>query len=268
MSNPASTRFRGIAHVHSSYSFDGACDYPRLRETFVRAGLHFACMTEHIEDLRQQDIDAIRNACEAYSDSSFLFIPGIEMDCFTIYFLGVGPVQVNFSSERSIYTSLRNAARLCVLSHPIKANFAYPNWILADCDAVEIMNSKHDGAFYFRPQSERLLASVRRWRTEVVPIVGMDFHMPSQLTSVHMRLSREGPLTASFVLDELSAGRVEFFQGQQALTELGTWARTVRRARIRLMDLAHLVNRAMGQVGLRPPRRVRRFLSRFLEGSQ
>jgi len=259
---------KGVAHVHSSRSFDGSYDYSQLRTLFVGAGLHFACMTEHIENLTQADIDAIRQECHHHSDQDFLFIPGIEMDCFTIYFLGLDSVSVDFKDNLSIYNSLRESSGLCVLSHPIKANYSYPDWILRDCDAVEIMNGKHDGTFYFRPQSERLLGTIRRSRPEVVPIVGMDFHSPEQFSRVHMRLIREGELTLEFVLGELKAGRVTFRQGDRSLDQLSAVARGARRARIHAMDLAHAINRRLRHLGVSVPKPVRRAIARVMEGSQ
>lgn len=173
--------WKGIVHAHSTYSFDGQCDYSELRNLFRGAGLDFACMTEHIEHLDQHDIDEIIRECRAYSDEKFLFIPGIEMDCFVIFFLGIQETKVDFTNNRTIYRSVRPNTALCVLSHPIKADFSYPDWVLRDCDAVEVLNAKHDGKFYFRPQSGQLLATIRGKRPEVQPLVGMDFHYPAQL---------------------------------------------------------------------------------------
>jgi hypothetical protein len=258
--------WRGVAHVHSTRSFDGRCDYPRLRALLAGAGFHFACMTEHIEGLGQAEVDAILADCRAHSDDHFLFVPGIEMDCFTIYFLGLGPVQVDFSSERAIYASLRAASRLCVLSHPVKAGFRYPDWILRDCDAVEVLNAKHDGRFFFRPQSERLLAHVQGERRAVVPVVGMDLHGPEGLCGVHMRLRMPGPLTADFVLEELAAGRTDLYNGERRLDDASLVARTYWRARIRAMDAAQRANLTLRRWGLRAPRGLRRTLARMLEG--
>lgn len=134
--------WKGIVHAHSTYSFDGQCDYSELRNLFRGAGLDFACMTEHIEHLDQHDIDEIIRECRAYSDEKFLFIPGIEMDCFVIFFLGIQETKVDFTNNRTIYRSLRPNTALCVLSHPIKADFSYPDWVLRDCDAVEVLNAK------------------------------------------------------------------------------------------------------------------------------
>jgi hypothetical protein len=223
-------------------------------------------MTEHIEFLDQEDIDRIVRQCRQASDDEFLFIPGIEMDCWVVYFLGIKDPVVDFTDNRTIYDSLNANARLCVLSHPIKAKYRYPEWILRDCDAVEIMNNKHDGRFYFRPQSEALLRRIRRRRPEVVPVVGMDFHTPDQLCDIHMRLVREGPLDADFILGEIQAGRIDFYRGDARMTDLSAPARALSRARIHAMDAAHFANRTLRRSGLKMPRAIRKPLARFLEG--
>jgi hypothetical protein len=259
-------RLRGVAHVHSTRSFDGKCSYAELREILAGSGLHFACMTEHIEGLGQRDVDGIIEDCLRYSDERFLFVPGIEMDCFTIYLLGVGQAKIDFTSNESIYASLLPSSRLCILSHPIKASFQYPESILNRCHGVEILNAKHDGKFYFRPGSERLLRRVRKSRPGVVPLVGLDFHSPDQLCPIHMRLRNGGPLSPDFVLAELAAGRVDFYDGDHRLDSLTGWNRAYRVSRMQLMDLSHFIHRFLVRFGVRVPGSLRRPLSRFLEG--
>lgn len=263
---PPSRKLAGISHAHSENSFDASCTYPELRQLFMSKGLNFACMTEHIEHLEQSDLDRIVRQCREASDDQFLFIPGIEMDCWVVYFLGIKEPRIDFTDNRTIYESLKAQSQLCVLSHPIKAKFSYPDWIVADCHAVEIMNNKHDGKFYFRPQSEALLRRIRQAKPEVVPIVGMDFHAPAQLCDVHMRLMREGPLDADFILGEIRAARTEFFAGHQRLTDIGVTGRMLRRMRIHLMDFAHFINLTLRKSGFRIPGSIRRPLSRLLEG--
>jgi hypothetical protein len=46
------------------------------------------------EQPARADVDAIIGDCRTHSDEEFLFIPGIEMGCFTTYFLGTGPALV------------------------------------------------------------------------------------------------------------------------------------------------------------------------------
>ena len=257
---------RGIVHAHSTRSFDGTCDYAALRELFMAGGLDFVCMTEHIEHLDQGDIDAILADCAAHSDERFLFVPGIEMDCFVVYFLGVSPTRVDFSDDRTIFDSLRPNARLCVLSHPIKAKYDYPDWIVETCDAVEIMNNKHDGKFFFRPQSERMLDRIRRRKPSVAAVVGMDFHHVDQFCPIHIRLNRPGPLTAEFVTAEIGAGNTAFHDGETCLSGLSPLARLVRRGRVHVMDGAHRINYAMQQAGFKVPGPLRRHIARVMEG--
>lgn len=262
----AQKKLKGIVHVHSKRSFDGVLVYADLRRRFIGSGLDFACMTEHIEYLSQADIEAIIQGCDDHSDDQFLFIPGVEMDCFTVYFLGISRTLVNFSSNRAIYNSLRPNAKLCVLSHPIKARFRYPNWIIEDCDAVEIMNNKHDGKFYFRPQSEELLKRIRQSRPDVIPVVGMDFHHPAQFCPVHIQLTQRGPLTADFVLEQLRMGHTEFFDGSRCLNTADWLSRGYFRGRIYAMDLAHSMNKALRRFGIRVPRGLRKRFARVIEG--
>lgn len=257
---------RGIVHAHSTRSFDGACDYAALRELFIAGNLDFVCMTEHIEHLVQADIDAILADCAAHSDERFLFVPGIEMDCFVVYFLGVSPTRVDFSDNRTIFDSLHPNARLCVLSHPIKAKYDYPGWVVEACDAVEIMNNKHDGKFFFRPQSERMLARIRRDKPGVAAVVGMDFHRVDQFCPIHIRLTRPGPLTAEFITAEIGAGNTAFYDGETCLSDLSPLAQALRRGRVHVMDVAHRVNFSLQQAGFKLPGPIRRRIARVMEG--
>ena len=256
----------GTVHAHSTNSYDGTMSYPQLREFFHARGFAFVCMTEHIEELGQADIDRIVVDCRRHSDERFLFVPGIEMDCFVIYFLGIDHVQVDFASNQTIFDSLARVASMCVLSHPVKAGFEYPEWVRHRCDAVEVLNTKHDGHHYFRPESEELHRSIARDRSDVVRLAGMDFHSPKEWCDVRLRLSREGPLTEAFVLGELRAGAFKVLKGARAMDDYGVVERTLARGRTRIMDVAHGVHRTMTRNGIRVPSPLKRRLRRFLEG--
>jgi len=257
---------KGVAHVHSTISFDGQCDYARLRDLFVSRGLRFACITEHIETLDQAAIDRIVAGCAAHSDAEFLFLPGVEMDFFGVYFAGIRGGPVDFGSRDAVYRSLAAMARMLVLAHPIKKNYAYPPPILDACDAVEVLNSKHDGRFYFRRGSERLLARIRERRPGVAAVVGLDFHQPSDLCPIHMELLDPVPLDPDSVCGALRAGRVRFLSGAESLGDLGSWARATRRFRTSLMDVSHGANRLLRRLGIRVPKGIRRRIARVMEG--
>ena len=257
---------RGTVHVHSKRSHDGRLSYPELRAFLAGRGLRFACMTEHIEGLTQGDLERIIAECRTHSDGEFAFVPGIEMDCFVIYFLGVRPVSVDFSSTRAIFDSLRPASRLCILSHPVKARFEYPRWVLDACDGVEILNTKHDGHHYFRRGNERLLQTVRRRQPAAVGLAGMDFHEAKNFSDVHLRLNLSGTLREDAILDSLVAGDFEIFKGSEPLASLSPLRRALGRGRIVAMDAAHAMHRALARRGLHLPPALTRTLRRVVEG--
>ncbi len=256
----------GFAHCHTTRSYDGKLSYSELRERLVARGLSFVLMTEHIEGLTAADIEVIRQDCHEHSDDRFLFIPGIEMDHFVVYFVGLGGGQLDISTPDRAYTTLRAASRMMVLSHPIKAKWSYPDWILRDADGIELINTKHDGRHYFRPQTERLFADLRALRPEAVGISGMDVHDPTQISDVWMTLERTVPLQEAAVLGEILAGRFEIQRGGRPLATRSRLRRGVRRARTSFMDLAHAGNRSLRQRGLKVPRHWREKIRKLFEG--
>lgn len=257
---------RGTVHAHSTRSFDGRLSYAELRIFLESRRLRFACITEHIEKLTQDDIDRIVSECRAHSDSSFVFVPGIEMDCFFIYFLGLRPVTVDFTSNRTIWESLRRASRLCILSHPVKARFEYPEWLVDACDGVEILNTKHDGHHYFRRNSERLLGAIRQRRPSAIGLAGMDFHGPKDFSAIHLRLTRGGPLSEDLVLDCLVSGAFEIFKGDRPLAAIGRARRAIGRGRIAGMDMAHATHRLLSRAGFQVPSGIKRAIRAIMEG--
>lgn len=258
--------FEGTVHAHSSNSYDARMSYAELRAFFMGKGLHFVCMTEHIEHLAQADIDRIIDGCRAHSDERFLFVPGIEMDCFVIYFLGVDHVTVDFTSNRSIFDSLKRTAKMCVFAHPIKAKYDYPTWLMELCDGVEVLNTKHDGQHYLRPQSEALYRRVLARRPRAVALAGMDFHGVKNYTPVRMRLSRTGPLTEDLVLDCLRQGRFEIVKDGVPFSAYGPLRRNLARLRIHAMDLSHRVHKGLAGRGIAVPKGIKRTLRRLMEG--
>lgn len=258
---------RGTVHCHTTHSFDGTMNHAELREYFLARGLRFVCITEHIEYLDQRKVDAIFDACAAHSDEEFLFVPGMEMDYFKIYFLGLERCTVDFTDHRSMFDSMLPHAALCIFSHPIKARFRYPQWLIELCDGVEILNTKHDGRHYFRPQSERLLAEVRERRPEAVGVAGMDFHGPKQYSATHLVLRDATPLTAEAVLSAIRDGAFDIEMDGRRLADFPPLKRALLRGRIHLMDLAHGVNQRLADSGIRIPRGFKRLLRRGMEGA-
>ena len=116
------------------------------------------------------------------------------------------------------------------------------------------------------PRVEELYSSIARDRPNVVRLAGMDFHSPKEWCDIRLRLTREGPLTEAFVLNELRAGAFKVLKGARDLDDYGILERTLARGRTRIMDMAHSVHRTMARNGIRVPYSVKRRLRRLLEG--
>lgn len=259
-------RYRGFAHCHSNYSYDGRYSYAELRELFLKKDLDFVCMTEHIEQLDQAKVDAIINDCRTNSDHEFLFIPGIEMDDFVIYFVGINHVNIDFSSPKTIFDSLLPVSHLCVFSHPIKANYQYPQWLMELCNGVEIWNTKHDGIHFPRKQSMNLLQRVQKIRPGAVPLAGMDFHNQSHLSPANIQLSNHGPLTEDFVLNEIKQGRFVICKDRQPVDAMSSVTRACLWLRIALMDTAHSLHLSLTTRGIVIPKTLKRRVRKLMEG--
>ena len=259
-------RYRGFAHCHSNYSYDGQYSYAELRNIFISKGLDFVCITEHIEHLDQNKIDAIIDDCRKNSDTEFLFIPGIEMDEFVVYFVGIDHVNIDFSSSLAVFNSLLSVCKLCVFSHPIKARYQYPEWLIKHCDAVEIWNTKHDGVHYPRKQSMGLLRRVKKVRPNAVAVVGMDFHNRNHISPANMQILNTGALTEEFVLNEIKQGRFTICKRQQSIDSIPLLKRGFLWLRIALMDAAHDAHLFLGNHGIRVPSSLKRRFRKLMEG--
>lgn len=260
-------RIQGTVHCHSQHSFDAQMSYAELREFFVSHGLKFVCITEHIEYLDQAAVNEIIDDCRANSDDDFVFVPGIEMDYFKIYFLGVEKTQIDFSTHRSTFDSIRPKARLCIFSHPIKARYKYPQWLMDLCDGVEILNTKHDGRHYFRPQSERLLEKVRRQRPSAIGVAGMDFHSIKQYSGTHLVLRDNVPITEDSILNALGSGNFDVYMKGRNLAHVPSVEKAFLRTKIHMMDFAHGINKRIAGAGLKLPKGLKRLLRKGMEGA-
>lgn len=258
----------GALHLHSRFSFDGTLDHARLRALLLAHGVRFAGMTEHIEGLTPARVEESIAACRAHSDEEFLFLPGIEMDRFGVYFLGVVPGRGWEGAEaEAVFAELRRRARLMILAHPVKKGFCYPSEILAQCDGIELLNARHDGPFLPRPECMHLLETVRATRPGgVVALAGLDLHAAGDFRPVLMALEASTPLTEAAVLEALAGGAGRILRRGRLLEEHGPLERRWLGLRQQGMDWAHTLHRKAAQRGLVPPPFLKRRLRRLFEG--
>ncbi len=256
----------GVTHVHSTRSFDGQCSYAELRRLFQSQNLDFACITEHIETLDQAAINRIIDECRSHSDGDFLFVPGIEMDCYRVNFMGLAAGTIDFTSDRTVFDSLRSLSRLCILAHPVKSRFTYADWILQAADGLEIWNTRHDGFHDLRPQNAQLYRRLLIDKPDAIKLAGIDLHAPGDYRALTMHLVITGDLTEATVLGQIQQNRTQILKAGRPIDAVSLIARLAHRTRIRIMDRLQAVHRQMTDRGLAIPRPIKRIARRLAQG--
>ncbi|HXH82417.1 MAG TPA: hypothetical protein VNN07_05750, partial [Candidatus Tectomicrobia bacterium] len=143
-------RRRGVAHVHSRYSYDG-CHALADIVAFLRGrGLDFVLLSEHVRTLDDAAVRAIVAECRALSGDGFLVVPGLEYEASPdfVHVLAYGVDALAPARDvESIARAVRAAGGLAVLAHPHyrRACDHVPARAVGLLHGWEIWNGKADG---------------------------------------------------------------------------------------------------------------------------
>jgi hypothetical protein len=173
---------RGIAHVHSLWSYDGRHALADLAQHARARGLDFVLMSEHNRTLTDASMEAFAQDCDALTRATgVLMVPGIECEATPdyVHVLGYG-VRRLVTDRRvgAIAAAVRDAGGFAVLAHPLYRN-AFTHVTRAELDGLagwEIWNGKADGRWYPSDDAIRRLAELRRTGAALVPMAGADLH--------------------------------------------------------------------------------------------
>ena len=173
---------RGIAHVHSLYSYDGRHALAEIAE-FARArGLDFVLMSEHNRTLTDERMAAFVADCDTLTRATgVLLVPGIECEATPdyVHVLGYGVrTLVTAREAATIAAGIHRADGFAVLAHPVYRNALdhLGRATLDDLDGFEVWNGKADGGAYPSDVAIRHLAELRRTGAALVPMAGADLH--------------------------------------------------------------------------------------------
>jgi len=205
--------FKGVVHLHSTYSHDATLSLPTVRDLLKGRGYHFGLMAEHHEDLDEGTLAEFIDACADLSDEGFLLIPGIEFHTRCLAACGVTMPAAFGPGEAERLANCYTEGTFNVLVHPSGVASLPDVALLRKVDAVEVWNVKADGGRY---PAGRRIALWKRLRREydVHPVVGIDLHDESQLASVHVRLTLP-ELTTPAVLSAMKAGDYRLYHGDR-----------------------------------------------------
>jgi hypothetical protein len=260
-------RFRGVAHVHSTYSFDGRLTLDSLVEFLRERGVDFVLMSEHVESLDPAKIKQFIEHCEQYSDGSFQLIPGIEIDALHALFYSVQPVSP-WTSDEALARQLAAGGAIVAVSHPVKVKKDIPHVTAELAEAVEVWNSRHDGKL---APSGRI---IRFWRVlqrrlgrQLVPICGIDFHKPDDFIPLMFEVTCD-TLERDSVMAAIREGHYTILRGRKEVPlnfATGTLAPGYRiySTCYRLVyETIYTAHRTALRLGLRAPRGLRGMLRR------
>jgi hypothetical protein len=173
---------RGIAHVHSTFSYDGRHALAELARHAKARGLDFVLMSEHTRTLTGAAMAAFVAECDALSETAgVLMVPGIECEATPdhVHVLGYG-VRTLVTERRvgAIAAAVRAAAGFPVLAHPLYRE-AFRHVRRDELDGLagwEIWNGKADGRWYPSDGAVRRLAELHRAGAALAPMAGADLH--------------------------------------------------------------------------------------------
>lgn len=267
-------RLRGVAHVHSTYSYDGCHPLAELVAFFRGRGLDFALLSEHVRTLDARAVTAIVAECRALSDDRFLVVPGLEYEA-TPDFVHVLAYNVQTATGArdvpTIARTVREAGGLAVLAHPhYRRAFEHvPGAALGLLNGWEVWNGKADGRFAPDADNVRRHAAVRVAHPGLRAFGGVDLHRLESYADITLEVEC-GDRRADSLLDALARGQFDVagpglrFRGDAAAPLAGGSARaglaeTARTAR----RWAQRLDRRFARMGLQAPAPIYRLARRI-----
>lgn len=222
-------KITGVAHVHSTYSYDGKLTLTELRDLFVSKGLSFCLMSEHTDKLTREEAIQFVQECKALTTSSFVFIPGFEVPYTSqktrehahVLMYGTA-VFLSQYADADILKNWSEHAALTVLAHPVRNNFKLDEVMEEVIDGVEIWNQQYDGKLVPRTCAVKLLEVQKEKNKNLLATGGLDFHRSEHMGTPVLSLE-VGTLTESEIIRTLQSGAFTFGSSTCSVSSSGLW---------------------------------------------
>ncbi len=266
---------RGVAHVHSTYSYDGCHHLADLAAFFRAERVDFVLMSEHNRGLTDERVAAFVAECAALTDARLLVVPGLECEASPdwVHILGFNvSTLITTRSAPDIVEAIRSAGGFAALAHPHHRD-AYAlvdEATIRRLQGWEVWNGKADGGRTPRGTSLDAYTALRRTQPHLMPLGGADLHRLESNPGIYMEIdARER--TAEAILGALAAGafrvtgRSFTFSARDTLAASmvpsGGAAAAFTRA---LKRWGQRLDRRLSRAGLQLPQPVYRLVRRFL----
>lgn len=225
----------GVAHVHSTYSYDGQLSMAELAAVAKQRRWSFMLVTEHSDSLTPEAFVAAEAECQALSRDGFVMFPSIEYTCDeNVHILGynAGFIADFPTSPVALAREVRSRGGVAILAHPRKYTRRRPELLTEDLlnavSGVEVWNSKvmYDGPWF---------APVRNYdfvRPGGLALCGQDAHYYKHFSSLVIEMDVPS-LTRDHIMQCIAGARFRMTNGFASLDPHGMpagRARTVARA--------------------------------------
>jgi predicted metal-dependent phosphoesterase TrpH len=197
--------YTGIIHAHSTYSYDAKLSLIELKSFLVERGIHFVCMTEHVDLMTPESAEKFVAECRALSDSSFLFIPGFEVPYKHVLMVGMTEFFKNYTKTIEELREWSERAKFVILAHPVRNQFLVDDGLLGEIDALEVWNQQYEGKRVPRTRSLNLLHELRLKKQFLLGTGGVDFHRSEHMGGPFVTLEA-GELTTEAIISKLTTG--------------------------------------------------------------
>jgi len=258
----------GILHCHSAYSYDAKASLSELKELFLKNGVQFVCMTEHVDELTSERAAEFVNECQELSDNTFLFIPGFEVPYKRAHILMIGMHEFlgNYAPTIESLIEWRKRASFVVLAHPVRNHFSVDSGLLEAIDALEVWNQQYEGKRVPRTRSLSLLRALRIRKPQLLATGGVDFHRKEHFGGPFTTLTVE-TLTEESILEKLSKGA--FVVNSPQATFFGTlpnrnelvkkyWFNSL--VSVSIVSVVKRVNKMLNALGISLPKSLKQII--------
>lgn len=185
--NPGQGSYWGAVHVHTRLSHDGVHSIGELKDLFQNRGFHFACLTDHSQDLSPDQFEALRAECARFSDERFILIPGLEYSCDgEIHIMGIGISSMTTeTTPEGVIDHIHANNGVAVLSHPSKSRrYEFRDVWIRKLDGAEIWNRSVDSLLVPEPRSIKLFSEFRLINPSIGAFFGLDLHKERTLADI------------------------------------------------------------------------------------
>jgi hypothetical protein len=201
-------RFRGIIHVHSTFSYDGRHSLDEIAAMAKQRGYHFVGMSEHSDTLDEAKVSDLIAACRQVSTPDCLIIPGIEFTCDdNLHLLAVGiQCYTDQTNPAAVAQFVRESGGVAIVAHPVRYQYQIPSDMVSHLDGIEVWNAGYDGRFVPNDRSLDLVERLRHQNPRLATFCGQDLHRIQEYDHVVLSLSCEA-LEQETILRALRNGR-------------------------------------------------------------